>query len=89
MYIELPVGRIVRAAIKDGDAIQIVEEFGAERRVDGDMRIKLRVHFLLQQGRVEMSGIDNDEAGRDECYGSEVQESMITPREIGCLKTKR
>jgi len=63
MHIEPPIGGRVWTPVVPGDAAQIVDQVGAERRMNPRERRQPRIHLLLHQRGMEMTGVDDNEAG--------------------------
>ena len=51
VHLEIPRGRTLGAAVESGDAVQVLEEVPAERRVDVHARRHARVHLFLDRAR--------------------------------------
>jgi hypothetical protein len=62
MDVEPPIGRRFRPSVIPGDAAQIVDEVGPQRRMHPHQRRQPRIYLLLHQRGVEMTGIDDDKA---------------------------
>src|SRR5262245_13123793 len=56
--LELPRRRTIGAAIERRDTRQVLEEIGAERRVDVDALGDAGIHLFLHEPGMEMSGIN-------------------------------
>jgi len=63
MHVEPPIGGRLRSPVVPGDPPQVVDQVRAERRVNPHERRQPRIHLLLHQRGVEMTGIDDNEAG--------------------------
>jgi len=63
MDVEPPIGRRFRPSVIPGDAAQIVDEVGPQRRMHPHQRRQPRIYLLLHQRGVEMTRIDDDKAG--------------------------
>ena len=76
MNVEPPIGGRLRPPVVPGDAAQIIDQIGAERRMDPHERRQPRIHLLLHQRGVEVTGIDDNEVGVG-------HEERVPPRNYG------
>jgi hypothetical protein len=61
--LELPRRRRVLPRVERGDAAEVLEQVGADRRVDVDARRDdARIHLLLDQAGVKVPGVERHEA---------------------------
>jgi len=84
MHIEPPIGSRLRSPVVPGDPAQVVDQVRAERRINPHDRRSLRIHLLLYQRGMEMTRIDDNEAGfghgrRATPSGYEGDDSAILP----------
>src|SRR5215472_11033471 len=64
MHIEPPISSRLRSPVVPGDPAQVVDQVRAEqRRINPHDRRSLRIHRLLYQRGMEMTRIDDNEAG--------------------------
>src|SRR5580765_3754170 len=77
MELDLPVCRLTGALVEAGDPGQVIDEVGPQWRIHLHARRERGVHLLLYEGRVEMAGIDDDQANiRD---GNEATVQLLRP----------
>ena len=58
VHLEVPRGRALGAPVESGDAVEVLEEVPAERRVDVDARRHARVHLFLDERGVKVSRVE-------------------------------
>jgi hypothetical protein len=63
MHVEPPIAGCLRPPVEPGDAAQVVDQVRAERRMNLHKRRQPRIHLGLHQRGMEMTGVDDDEAG--------------------------
>ena len=61
--IEPPISGRLRLLVVPGDATEIVDQVGAERRMNPHERRQPRIHLPLYQRGVKMTGIDDNKTG--------------------------
>ena len=62
MDLHVPGRRLVGAAVVGDDAIQVLDQIRPERREDIDARSDAGIHLLLDQGGMEVPGIERHQS---------------------------
>ena len=61
VHVQLPMGRTVATRIEKRNPLQVVQNVGAERRINRHPRGQTGIHLFLQQSSVKMTRIGDDE----------------------------
>ena len=62
VHLDVPRRRALGAAVEPGDAVEVLEEIPAERRVDVHARRHAGIHLFLDERRVKMPGVEGHQA---------------------------
>ena len=60
--LRFPVRGLVGAIVKSLDSLEVFLQVQAGRRIDVHDRVHLRIHELLDQPRMEVAGVEGEEA---------------------------